>query len=221
MLEKVRQYENNNNEEYSILSTLHPPPSSFSSSSHSPSCSSSISSTSSSTNIYKKPYLKYKIIKIGEEKIIEMLAERKNSERLFLYNEQIFDVLYKIHMDTRHGRSMSMYSMIKNKFANITIEQIKLFLNSCEGCKNWNKNEKKLLTLLANNPNKEKKIEYKKFFEYEEKTIGCRYCPYKKIRNEKIKSTNALRSHLKKYHLDVLKEVRKEEIEVDVVVENE
>uniref|UniRef100_A0A1I8BHP1 Integrase_H2C2 domain-containing protein n=1 Tax=Meloidogyne hapla TaxID=6305 RepID=A0A1I8BHP1_MELHA len=156
MLEKVRQYENNNNEEYSILSTLYPPPSSFSSSSHSPSCSSSISSTPSSTNIYKKPYLKYKIIKIGEEKIIEMLAERKNSERLFLYNEQIFDVLYKIHMDTRHGRSMSMYSMIKNKFANITIEQIKLFLNSCEGCKNWNKNEKKLLTLLANNPNKEK-----------------------------------------------------------------
>ncbi|KAF7633016.1 hypothetical protein Mgra_00007597 [Meloidogyne graminicola] len=84
-----------------------------------------------------------------------------------------------------HGRSMSMYS-----------------------CKQWNKNEKKLYTLLINNPNKEKKIEYKRFFNFFEKTIGCRYCPYKKIIKENIKVTNALRSHLKKYHLNILKQAR-------------
>jgi hypothetical protein len=44
-----------------------------------------------------------------------MLAEKKDSNRFVLYYDQIFDVLYKIHMDTRHGRSMSMYSIIKNK----------------------------------------------------------------------------------------------------------
>uniref|UniRef100_A0A915MJQ3 BED-type domain-containing protein n=1 Tax=Meloidogyne javanica TaxID=6303 RepID=A0A915MJQ3_MELJA len=223
MIENVRQFGNDNNEaegiiednQNNILSQFYP---SFSSSTTN--YSSSSFSMSTPTNLNKKPYLKYKIVQLGEEKIIEMLAERKDSERLFLYNEQIFDVLYKIHMDTRHGRSMSMYSMIKNKFANITIEQIKLFLNSCEGCKNWNKNEKKLFTLLANNPNKEKKIEYAKFFDFEEKTIGCRYCPYKKIIKENMKSTNALRSHLKKYHLSILREVRKEEMDIEVV-ENE
>uniref|UniRef100_A0A915NQ53 BED-type domain-containing protein n=1 Tax=Meloidogyne floridensis TaxID=298350 RepID=A0A915NQ53_9BILA len=225
MIENVRQFGNDNNEaegiiednQNSILSSQFYP--SFSSSSTT-NYSSSSPSMSTPTNLSKKPYLKYKIVQLGEEKIIEMLAERKDSERLFLYNEQIFDVLYKIHMDTRHGRSMSMYSMIKNKFANITIEQIKLFLSSCEGCKNWNKNEKKLFTLLANNPNKEKKIEYTKFFDFEEKTIGCRYCPYKKIIKENMKSTNALRSHLKKYHLSILREVRKEEMDIEVV-ENE
>jgi len=183
MIENVRQFGNDNNEaegiiednQNNILSQFYP---SFSSSTTN--YSSSSPSMSTPTNLNKKPYLKYKIVQLGEEKIIEMLAERKDSERLFLYNEQIFDVLYKIHMDTRHGRSMSMYSMIKNKvliekssffkiyfqFANITIEQIKLFLNSCEGCKNWNKNEKKLFTLLANNPNKEKvKIKKKNFLD--------------------------------------------------------
>ncbi|CAK5080105.1 unnamed protein product [Meloidogyne enterolobii] len=120
MIESVRQFGNDNNEgeggegiiednQNNILSQFYP---SFSSSS---TTNYSSPSMSTPTNLNKKPYLKYKIVQLGEEKIIEMLAERKDSERLFLYNEQIFDVLYKIHMDTRHGRSMSMYSMIKNK----------------------------------------------------------------------------------------------------------
>uniref|UniRef100_A0A915LCB6 Integrase zinc-binding domain-containing protein n=1 Tax=Meloidogyne javanica TaxID=6303 RepID=A0A915LCB6_MELJA len=178
MIENVRQFGNDISEgegimednQNNILSLQFYP--SFSSST----TNYSSPSMSTPTNLSKKPYLKYKIVQLGEEKIIEMLAERKDSERLFLYNEQIFDVLYKIHMDTRHGRSMSMYSMIKNKFANITIEQIKLFLNSCEGCKNWNKNEKKLFTLLANNPNKEKGLGKKKTIDCQRKDPRSESC---------------------------------------------
>ncbi|KAF7633022.1 hypothetical protein Mgra_00007603 [Meloidogyne graminicola] len=146
LIEKIKKYENN-----IINSNLSLP------------CSSS-SSSLFNNNFTKKLLLKYKIVKIG---LIEMLIEKKDSKRFIIYYEKIFDVLYKIHMDTRHGRSMSMYSLIKSK-----------------------------------------KIEYKRFFNFFEKTIGCRYCPYKKIIKENIKVTNALRSHLKKYHLNILKQAR-------------
>jgi hypothetical protein len=58
---------------------------------------------------------KYRVMNIATKNGQKtMLAERKGN-RIFICVDQLFDVLYKFHMDTRHGRSISMYTQTRKK----------------------------------------------------------------------------------------------------------
>uniref|UniRef100_A0A183C1G3 BED-type domain-containing protein n=1 Tax=Globodera pallida TaxID=36090 RepID=A0A183C1G3_GLOPA len=50
------------------------------------------------------------------------------------------------------------------------------------------------------------RIDYACFYQFGAEAISCRHCFYRRSVETPGKPTNALRSHLKKYHLEVLEE---------------
>uniref|UniRef100_A0A183CLE7 Integrase_H2C2 domain-containing protein n=1 Tax=Globodera pallida TaxID=36090 RepID=A0A183CLE7_GLOPA len=103
---------------------------------------------------------KYRIVKTknaNDEFAKDFLAE-KGTGRMLLNVDDLFEVLHKYHLLTGHGRSIAMYNAAKKKYANITVECILIFLVGCLECKKWNKNERKLATLLRPNQHKERHL---------------------------------------------------------------
>uniref|UniRef100_A0A914HUD8 Uncharacterized protein n=1 Tax=Globodera rostochiensis TaxID=31243 RepID=A0A914HUD8_GLORO len=153
---------------------------------------------------------KYRIVrkKSANDELAKDLLAEKGTGRMLLSVDDLFEVLHKYHLITGHGRSISMYNVARKKYANITVECILIFLVGCLECKKWNKNERKLATLLRPNQHKERRIDYACFYQFGAEAISCRHCFYRRSIETPGKPTNALRSHLKKYHLEVLEEYR-------------
>ncbi|KAL3074576.1 hypothetical protein niasHT_034913 [Heterodera trifolii] len=142
------------------------------------------------------------------------LAEN-GTGRLILSVAHLFNVLHKYHLLTGHRRSISMFNAIKEEYANVTVESIITFLSGCQECKTENKNERRMATLMRSYAYKERRIDYKQFYQFGPDLIECRHCAYRRWANAPGKPTNALRSHLKKYHMNVLERYRTAILESD------
>ncbi|KAL3109418.1 hypothetical protein niasHT_015263 [Heterodera trifolii] len=135
------------------------------------------------------------------------LAEN-GTGRLILSVAHLFNVLHKYHLLTGHRRSISMFNAMKKEYANVTVESIITFLSGCQECKTENKNERRMATLMKSYAYKERRIDYKQFYRFGPDVIECRHCAYRRWADAPGKPTNALRSHLKKYHMNVLARYR-------------
>ncbi|KAL3075092.1 hypothetical protein niasHT_039172 [Heterodera trifolii] len=130
------------------------------------------------------------------------------SGRIIVSVAHLFNVLHKYHLLTGHRRSISMFNAVKKEYANITVESIITFLSGCQECKTGIKNERRMATLVKSYAHKTRRIDYAQFYRFGSDVIECRHCAYRRWTNSAGKPTNALRSHLKKYHMNVLKRYR-------------
>ncbi|KAL3068733.1 hypothetical protein niasHT_032149 [Heterodera trifolii] len=130
------------------------------------------------------------------------------SGRIIVSVAHLFNVLHKYHLLTGHRRSISMFNAVKKEYANITVESIITFLSGCQECKTGTKNERRMATLVKSYAHKTRRIDYAQFYRFGSDVIECRHCAYRRWTNSAGKPTNALRSHLKKYHMNVLKRYR-------------
>ncbi|KAL3098578.1 hypothetical protein niasHS_000115 [Heterodera schachtii] len=130
------------------------------------------------------------------------------TERIIISVAHLFNVLHKYHLLTGHRRSISMFNAVKKEYANITVESIITFLSGCQECKTGTKNERRMATLVKSYAHKTRRIDYSQFYRFGPDVIECRHCAYRRWTNSPGKPTNALRSHLKKYHMNVLKQYR-------------
>ncbi|KAL3109413.1 hypothetical protein niasHT_015258 [Heterodera trifolii] len=142
------------------------------------------------------------------------LAEN-GTGRIILSVAHLFNVLHKYHLLTGHRRSISMFNAVKKEYANVTVESIITFLSGCQECKTENKNERRMATLMRSYAYKERRIDYKQFYRFGPDVIECRHCAYRRWADAPGKPTNALRSHLKKYHMNVLARYRTAILESD------
>ena len=62
---------------------------------------------------------KYRLMNIESKNGTKTMLAERNGSRIFICVDQLFDVLYKFHMDTRHGRSISMYTQTRKKVSKI------------------------------------------------------------------------------------------------------
>ena len=60
--------------------------------------------------------------------------QKKGTQLRFVCAEDVFDVLLAIHRTIGHGGRTSMCKATKEKYANISRDQITLFLQYCEEC---------------------------------------------------------------------------------------
>ncbi|KAL3088485.1 hypothetical protein niasHS_009936 [Heterodera schachtii] len=153
---------------------------------------------------------KYRISRVNEpsgEMAGNFLAEN-GTGRIILSVAHLFNVLHKYHLLTGHRRSISMFNAMKKEYANVTVESIITFLSGCQECKTENKNKRRMATLMMSYAYKERRIDYKQFYQFGRDVIECRHCAYRRWADAPGKPTNAQRSHLKKYHMNVLARYR-------------
>ena len=77
---------------------------------------------------------RYEIVTIGET---EFLVSKKNSAENLIYfvaNEHIFEKIHEIHLNHGHGGVNKMMKHVKEKYENITVEAIKLYISLCDQC---------------------------------------------------------------------------------------
>ncbi|XP_071051574.1 SCAN domain-containing protein 3-like [Onthophagus taurus] len=70
----------------------------------------------------------------GIEKLIVPMQENDSEVIFYVTQEDLFDVLYDIHLAIGHGGRDRMIKELNKKYKNITQKHIKSFLNICEGC---------------------------------------------------------------------------------------
>lgn len=65
----------------------------------------------------------------------------------YVHDSDVFDILYDVHVDCRHGGRDKMIAKMHSKYKNITREIISLFLKCCELCQSKAKTQRKEPTL--------------------------------------------------------------------------
>jgi len=79
----------------------------------------------------------------GNEKLIRPMKE--NSDIIFyVHDEELYDILFNIHLSIGHGGRDRMMYELKKKYKNITQSNVKIVLNLCESCVKKQKSEKKV-----------------------------------------------------------------------------
>lgn len=82
----------------------------------------------------------YDILVIGGiEKLIVPMKKSKFGVVFYVEKDELFDILYNTHLAVGHGGRDRMVKELNKNYKNITRGQIKLFLESCEGCKHKKK----------------------------------------------------------------------------------
>ncbi|XP_071052347.1 KRAB-A domain-containing protein 2-like [Onthophagus taurus] len=79
----------------------------------------------------------------GIEKLIVPMQENDSEVIFYVTQEDLFDVLYDIHLAIGHGGRDRIIKELYKKYKNITQKHIKSFLNICEVCQQKKKSEKK------------------------------------------------------------------------------
>lgn len=96
-------------------------------------------------NDYK--FLKrYDIIEIdGELKLINPSTKNgpTDSIKYFVYDEELFDILQKVHLSNGHAGRDRMMKVLKSQYQNVTYRDVQLFLSLCETCMQKQKNSQK------------------------------------------------------------------------------
>lgn len=66
----------------------------------------------------------------GEERLI-----KSGTNLEFVSTDNLFDVIHQAHMITNHGRRNTMVKLLSTKYANITQEQVMVYLKLCDDCR--------------------------------------------------------------------------------------
>ena len=84
----------------------------------------------------KKDYYYLKKYEILETTVNNTTVRKlkKNSDQLFVYTEKLFDVISNVHLAKGHVERDVMEKEISNKYANIALEYITMYLQLCETC---------------------------------------------------------------------------------------
>ena len=77
---------------------------------------------------------KYEILEVTIEGTTVQKLQKKGTQLRFVCAEDVFDVLLAIHRTIGHGGRTSMCKATKEKYANISRDQITLFLQYSEEC---------------------------------------------------------------------------------------
>ncbi|XP_017772779.1 PREDICTED: uncharacterized protein LOC108559909 isoform X2 [Nicrophorus vespilloides] len=87
---------------------------------------------------------RYDVVTIQDiEKLIKPMKVFNYAEVVFyVKKDDLFDVLYDVHLQTGHKGRDTMVKVIRRKYKNVTQEQILIFLETCEVCQR-KKSEKK------------------------------------------------------------------------------
>ncbi|GBM33452.1 KRAB-A domain-containing protein 2 [Araneus ventricosus] len=77
----------------------------------------------------------------GCDKLIEPLSDVRQSVKMFVHADELFDVLCFAHLSIGHGGRDRMIKQLNTAYKNVTQAQIKLFLDSCEVCQQKQKSD--------------------------------------------------------------------------------
>jgi hypothetical protein len=90
------------------------------------------------TTVIKKKSKDYRLLNRYEVVIMPGTGEKKLQKRnttfLYVSDEDLFDVIYAIHVATGHGARDVMNARVKKKYANVTKEVLQLFADMCDEC---------------------------------------------------------------------------------------
>lgn len=79
----------------------------------------------------------------GTEKLIFPISNNSNEIIYYVHDNELFQILEDAHSQTGHGGRDRMYHNIKQKYKNITRDDILLFIHLCDKCQMKHKSEKK------------------------------------------------------------------------------
>ena len=79
---------------------------------------------------------RFDVLSVGEARqLIKPLDKSPNRIiQVYVHNEELFNLLYKVHCETGHRGLHKMYSVIKDGYANVTRDVVLAFLQCCETC---------------------------------------------------------------------------------------
>ncbi|GFW46042.1 KRAB-A domain-containing protein 2 [Trichonephila clavipes] len=77
----------------------------------------------------------------GCEKLIEPISDDRTVVRMFVYAEELFEILHYAHQSINHGGRDKMIKFLNALYKNITQAQIKMYLDVCEFCQQKHKSE--------------------------------------------------------------------------------
>ena len=77
---------------------------------------------------------KYDIAKLGDGKVILIRKDSEDPYVKYVTGNEIFDCIYDAHVGVCHGGQKRTYTEVKKTVANVTMEQVALFLSYCVIC---------------------------------------------------------------------------------------
>jgi hypothetical protein len=73
---------------------------------------------------------KYDVLKISDVNKLIVPVSENNEVIYYVHNEELFDVIYKVHLSIGHGERNRMKHEVNTKYKNIIKDMIMLYLNS-------------------------------------------------------------------------------------------
>ena len=88
------------------------------------------------TSAERRRLKKYDVLSIRESmKLIVPLHKCENNQiKMYVHNEEVFELFQKVDADTGHGGLHKIYTALKDDYANITMDIILIYLKFCETC---------------------------------------------------------------------------------------
>lgn len=78
---------------------------------------------------------RYDVVNIGNiKKLVVPVKDEKDPLIYYSYLEENFDIIHETHISIGHGGLTRMVKELKNKYKNITLELITIYLNLCQPC---------------------------------------------------------------------------------------
>jgi hypothetical protein len=87
------------------------------------------------------------VLKVSDVNKLIVPVFENNEIKYYVNNEELFDVIHKVHLSIGNGGRNRMEYEINTKYKNITRDMIMLYLNSCESCKRKGSTVKKGLVV--------------------------------------------------------------------------
>jgi hypothetical protein len=89
------------------------------------------------------------VLKVSNVNKLIVPVSENNEMKYYVHNEELFDVIHKVHLSIGHGVRNRMEHEVNTKDKNITRDMIMLYLNSCESCKRKGSTFKKGLVVQS------------------------------------------------------------------------
>lgn len=100
---------------------------------------------------------RYDVLSVrGESKLIGPLLKEDAKIKYFVSCDQLFDIIHNSHLSTGHGGRKKMLKDLNEKYKNVTVESIILYLSLCKACQQNTKGKRKSVvgkSILANELN--------------------------------------------------------------------
>lgn len=97
---------------------------------------------------------RYDVLNVGaESKLIGPLLKEDAKIKYFVSCDQLFDIIHNSHLSTGHGGRKKMLKDLNEKYKNVTVESIMLYLSLCRACQQNTKGKRKNVvgkSILAN-----------------------------------------------------------------------